>query len=147
MQALLCSKAMDSGVLTGADSAIWGHPKSAKIHAPDLIGLCPRENVDAFSRIISQNAIYLFRCGLARIKKPDPHLGHVYYDTTVMKVTKWITTSIASLLPIASIVVLTNQHSQQTKLWTIAAFNVVFTFCLTFFTKAKLAEVFAITAA
>lgn len=144
MQALLSSKAVK---LIGTDHSVWGSIQNPALHAPDLICVAPREDVDTFSRVVSQKAIYLFKCGLGRIKKPDPHLGHVFYDTTFIKLTRWLTASIASLLPIAAVVVLTNQHSQQTKLWTIAAFNVVFTLSLTICTKAKPAEVFAITAA
>jgi hypothetical protein len=147
LQDMLYSKAMDSGTLTGDDSSVWGHPDSRDIHSPDLISVCPREDVDTFSRAISKNAIHLFKCGLARMKKADHHLGNVYYDSTVMKVTKWITSILASLLPIASIMVLTSLHSNTAKLGTVAAFNVLFTVCLTYCTKAKPAEVFAITAA
>lgn len=138
---------MGPAALVGEDSTVWGHRDSPKIHAPDLVCLYPRQDVDTFSRVVSQKAIHLFKCGLGRVKKPNPHVGNVFYDTTFIKLTRWFTASIASLLPIAAIVVLTNQHSQQTKLWTIAAFNVVFTLSLTICTRAKPAEVFAITAA
>jgi hypothetical protein len=148
VQALLYSDAMGPGTLTGEDGTVWGHPDTPRVHSPNLIGVCPREDVDTFSRIISQNAIHLFRCGLARLKRADPHLGkHVYYDRTVMLLTKWMTSILASLLPVASILVLVKLQSQEAKLWTVAAFNVLLTICLTMTTKAKRAEVFAITAA
>jgi hypothetical protein len=147
VQALLYSKAMGPGALKGEDATIWGHPKAPEIHAPDLIGVCPREHVDTFTRVVSRKAIFLFKYGLARIKKADLHLGNVYYDSTVLKVTKWITSILASLLPVASILVLSNLHSKKNKLCVLAAFNVVFTVCLTVCTNAKRAEVFAITAA
>jgi hypothetical protein len=54
---------------------------------------------------------------------------------------------IAAMLPIASILVLIQLESLKAKLWTIAAFNVGMSFCLTFFANAKRAEVFAVTSA
>ncbi|KAH4029310.1 hypothetical protein HBH70_238340 [Parastagonospora nodorum] len=147
MQALLISDAMDRGVLTGNDATIWGHPDTPNIHAPDLIGLCQREDVDTFSRIVSRNAIFLFNYGLGRIKKADHHLGNVYYGSSVLNITKWITSILASMLPVASILVLSKLQARNTKLGVLVAFNFVFTVCLTVCTKAKRAEVFAITAA
>ena len=80
--------------------------------------------------------------------KGDHHLGRkVYYDTTVVKITLWITSMVAAMLPIASILVLIQLESLKAKLWTIAAFNVGMSFCLTFFANAKRAEVFAVTSA
>jgi hypothetical protein len=80
--------------------------------------------------------------------KGDHHLGRkVYYDTTVVKITLWVTSMIAAMLPIASILVLIQLESLKAKLWTIAAFNVGMSFCLTFFANAKRAEVFAVTSA
>lgn len=138
---------MDSGALVGEDATVWGRYDEPKNHAPDLVCVCPRENVDTFSRIVAQKAVHLFKYGLGRILRKDPHLNNVYYDSNIVRMTRWIASSIASLIPIMSIVVLTNMHSQQRKLWTIAAFNVVFTFCLAFFTKAKPAEIFTFTVA
>jgi hypothetical protein len=146
MQALLISKAM-KGALKNDDASVWGLPRAPDIHAPDLIGVCPREDVDTFSRLICRQAVHLFRFGLARIKKADHHLGNVYYDSSVLKVTKWITSILASMLPVASILVLSKLQARNTKLGVLVAFNFVFTVCLTVCTKAKRAEVFAITAA
>ncbi|EAT86546.2 hypothetical protein SNOG_05482 [Parastagonospora nodorum SN15] len=129
MQALLISDAMDRGVLTGNDATIWGHPDTPNIHAPDLIGLCQREDVDTFSRIVSRNAIFLFNYGLGRIKKADHHLGNVYYGSSVLNITKWITSILASMLPVASILVLSKLQARNTKLGVLVAFNFVFTVC------------------
>jgi hypothetical protein len=145
---LINSDAMGAGDLTEMDGRVWGDRDNGGIHAPDLAGLCPRERVDTFSRIVSENAIYLFKCGLGRLKKADDHLGQrVYFDTTVLKVTRWITSIMASLLPIASIIVLVHVNSLKTRLWTAGAFNVLISICLTLFTEAKRSEVFAVTAA
>lgn len=71
----------------------------------------------------------------------------MYYDSTVLKVTSWITCILASLLPIASILVLVNLQSLKTKLWVIAAFNILTSVCLSVLTDAKRSEAFAVTAA
>jgi len=145
---LLHSDAMDGGGLGGDDREIWGLPDDSEMYAPDLIGVCPREPADPFSRWVSENAIYLFRCGLGRLKKPDKHHGRrVYYDTTVLRVTSWITSILASLLPIASILILLHLDSLKMKLWVIGAFNVLLSVCLKTLTEAKRAELFAVTAA
>jgi len=139
---------MDGGGLGGDDREIWGLPDDSEVYAPDLIGVCPREPADPFSRWVSENAIYLFRCGLGRLKKPDKHHGRrVYYDTTVLRVTSWITSILASLLPIASILILLHLDSLKMKLWVIGAFNVLLSVCLRTLTEAKRAELFAVTAA
>jgi hypothetical protein len=130
------------------DRETWGSPFEPDNHALDLIGIHAREKVDKFPRFISENAIHLFKCGLGRLTKGDKQLGRkIYYDSTVTKVTLWITSVVASLLPIVSILVLLNVHSLNAKLWTIAAFNVVISACLNIFAEAKRAEVFAVNAA
>jgi hypothetical protein len=134
--------------IVGEDSETWGCPKSRDNHPPDLIGIKPRKKEDTFSRLVAENAVHLFKCGLGRLTKKDPHLGRkVYYDTHVMKVTFVLTSILASLMPIASIVVLRALQSLKNRMITIAAFNVLISACLTFFTDAKRTDVFAVTAA
>ena len=70
-----------------------------------------------------------------------------FKDSTLLQVTFWITTVIASLLPIASISVLCCVHSMLARLAIIAIFNVVVSLCLIAFTTAKRLDVFAIAAA
>ena len=139
---------MGPGDMVGTDSMFWGSPSDPDAHAPDLIGLCPRETSDAFSRLVAENAVHLFKYGLGRITRKDRHLGNqVYYDTTVMQVTFWVTSFLASLLPIGSIIVLINLETLKEKLWAIAGFNVLISLCLTLFTDASRKDVFAVTAA
>ncbi|KAI4675045.1 uncharacterized protein J4E88_007949 [Alternaria novae-zelandiae] len=145
---LLHSDAMGGGELSGEDRVFWGLPDDSEMHAPDLIGVCPREQADPFSRWVSENAIHLFKCGIGRLKKADKHFGRrVYYDTTVLRATSWMTSILASLLPIASILILLHLETLSTKLWVIGAFNVLLSVCLRTLTEAKRAEVFAVTAA
>jgi hypothetical protein len=148
MQYLLHSDDMLPDEERVLDRTTWGSPFEPDNHAPDLIGIHPREKVDKFSRFISENAIHLFKCGLGRLTKGDKHLSRkIYYDSTVAKITLWITSVVVSLLPIVSILVLLNLHSLNAKLWTIAAFNVAISACLNIFAEAKRAEVFAVNAA
>ncbi|EFQ95906.1 hypothetical protein PTT_04360 [Pyrenophora teres f. teres 0-1] len=148
MQWFLQSKDLDPDFLVGGDSRTWGFPEEPDDHPPDLVGVRQRKKEDDFSRFISENAIHLFKCGLGRFKKDDAHLGRkVYYDSTVLRVTSWMTCILASMLPIASILVLVHLESLKTKLWVVGMFNVLTSVCLRTFTEAKRAEVFAVTAA
>lgn len=70
-----------------------------------------------------------------------------YQDAKVLQITYWMTSVIASLIPIGSIIVLYKVHSMAARLGIIAGFNVLVSLCLSIFTDAKRAEVFAITAA
>ncbi|KAL5117048.1 hypothetical protein ACEQ8H_005007 [Pleosporales sp. CAS-2024a] len=148
VQRLLLSDDMGPNKMEDEAKNVWGNHFEPDVHPPDLIGIRPRENVDKFSRFISEKAIHLFKCGLGRLTKGDKHLGrNVYYDSTVAKVTMWITSAIAALIPIASILVLVHLHSLKLQLWTIAAFNVLISICLTIFTDAKRTDAFAVNAA
>jgi len=134
--------------LTGGDAHTWGTKKNPNNHPPDLVGVHPRQIPDKFSRVVSEQAIHLFKCGLGLFTKNNSHLGgKVYYDRKVVKITLWVSSMIAAVLPIASILVLIQLDTLKAKLWTIAAFNVGMSFCLTFFAEAKRAEVFAVTSA
>lgn len=145
---LLHSDDMGGGELSGEDRVFWGLPDDSELYAPDLIGVCPREQADPFSRWVSENAIHLFKCGLGRLGKPDKHFGRrVYYDANVLRVTSWMASILASLLPIASILILLHLESLRMKLWVIGALNVLLSVCLRTLTEAKRAEVFAVTAA
>ncbi|EOA87883.1 uncharacterized protein SETTUDRAFT_108559, partial [Exserohilum turcica Et28A] len=148
IQHFLESDVIEPGFLQGVDRHTWGTCDDTENHAPDLIGIHPRKKEDDFSHFISENAIHLFKCGLGRLTKGDRNLSKkVYYDSTVLKVTSWITCILASLLPIASILVLVNLQSLKTKLWVIAAFNILTSVCLSVLTDAKRSEAFAVTAA
>jgi hypothetical protein len=148
IQAFLTSADMEPDYLEGGDRKTWGSCKEPKNHASDLIAIDPRKKEDDFSRFVLENAVHLFKCGLGRLTKGDQHLGRrVYYDSTVLKVTSWITCILASMLPIASVLVLVHLESLRTKLWVIAAFNILTSVCLRTLTEAKRAEIFAVTAA
>lgn len=148
IQSLMEGSVMAPNWLSGVDRWTWGSYNYPEDRAPDLIAVQPRSKADGFSRLIAENAIHLFRCGLSSCTRGDCNLGpKVYYDSTILMVTSWITCILASLLPVASIWVLLNVQSLKTRLWVIAAFNVLMSVCLRTFTDAKRSEAFAITAA
>ena len=140
---------MGENALTGEDGDIWGSACHRESYKPDLVTLCPRAKKDAFSAWAAESTITnLFRCGCARIKKPSRIHGVVgYEDSTIYRITYWITSILASLIPIASIAVLYRVQSMTARLGIIAGFNVLVSICLMGLANAKRAEVFAITAA
>lgn len=70
------------------------------------------------------------------------------YDSSVAKVTLWVTSITAALLPIIPIVILVlSVQSKPARLGVIAAFNVLVSVCLTYFTDGTRKDVFSVTAA
>ncbi|KAI4950702.1 hypothetical protein J4E91_004587 [Alternaria rosae] len=149
IQNYLQSAEMGENALNGADAEIWGSAYNRKSYKPDLVTLCPRAKKDAFSAWAAESTITnLFRCGCARIMKPSRVHGVVgYEDSTIYRITYWITSILASLIPIASIAVLYRVQSMTARLGIIAGFNVLVSICLMGLANAKRAEMFAITAA
>jgi hypothetical protein len=147
IQALLYSKAMDSNALIGQDSEIWGAADNLKIYAPDLLGLYQRPRRDAFTRFVSKKAMRFSKFVVTRMLKRDVPTEFTFPTDTVTQWTGMITAVMASLLPVAAILVLSNLQSETVKLCTLAAFNVLLTVCLILCTEVKRSEVFAITAA
>ncbi|KAI4920753.1 uncharacterized protein J4E92_008397 [Alternaria infectoria] len=149
IQNYLQSAAMGDLALNGPDAEIWGSACNRKSYKPDLVTLCPRAKKDAFSAWAAESTITnLFRCGCARHMKPSRVHGVVgYEDSTIYRITYWITSILASLIPIASIAVLYRVQSMTARLGIIAGFNVLVSICLMGLANAKRAEVFAITAA
>ncbi|KAH7082626.1 hypothetical protein BKA63DRAFT_583645 [Paraphoma chrysanthemicola] len=147
LQHFLGSEKMGPLCMEGDDAYIWGSVPSPKSYERDLIALKPRVNEDTFSRWIAERALLLIRV-FGRCLKPRTKLGTVViYDSVIVRVTFWITSMIASIIPIASIVVLIHLDSQASKLGAIAGFNVLITLCLNIFTEAKRTDCFAVTAA
>lgn len=135
--------------LIGPDATIWGSYERKTQHKPDLVALRPRAKKDPFSVWAAESTIQnLFRCGLTRFMEPSKLHGAVgYEDGTIYRITYGFTSILASLIPIASIVVLYQVQSMSARLGIIAAFNVLVAVCLMGFANAKRPEIFAITAA
>ena len=149
LQGFLMTKEMGPLALIGDDAGTWGSVQNPKGYSPDLVALRPRQNGDTFSKWVAENAVVnLFRCGCARLKKVSRVHGVVgLEDSTVFRLTSWVTSIVASLIPIASIIVLYSVSSMKARLGIIAAFNLLISTCLSTFTNAKRSEVFAVTAA
>jgi hypothetical protein len=147
LQSFLCSAKMGPLCLESDDAYTWGTTHEPKTYQHDLIALKPRINEDTFSRWIAERALLLIRI-FGRCLNPSTKLGTVViYDSVIMRVTFWITSIIASMIPIASIVVLLHLKSEAARLGAIAGFNVLITVCLSIFTEAKRTDCFAVTAA
>jgi hypothetical protein len=136
-------------ILPGPDGATWGSAAAPKSYSPDLVTLCPRQKEDPFSTWISKAALTnMFRYGCNRFKKTSRKHGVVgYMDSSILKITHWLTSIFASLFPIVSILVLYCVHSMPARLGIIAGFNILLSVCLIGFAGAKRSEVFAVTAA
>jgi hypothetical protein len=135
--------------LIGPDRKIWGSPEEPKSYSRELVVLRARKDMDTFSQKAGSRAMrWLMKLGAARWMKIDPRWGTVaLHDDSIFKFTFWITSAIAPILPVVSIIILVNTHSLTGRLGTIAAFNVIISACLTFFTDARRTDVFAVNAA
>lgn len=147
VQHFLGSEKMGPLCLKGNDAYIWGSKPNPKTYASDLITLKPRMNEDTFSRYIAERAVSLIHIFGRCLKPSTKHGTVVIYDSVIMRVTFWIASIVASMIPIASIVVLLHLENQAAKLGAIAAFNVLITLALSFFTEANRTDCFAVTAA
>jgi hypothetical protein len=147
IQIFLDSEDMGPRHMRGRDARTWGD-HAENNHPPDLIGVHPRKREDTFSRFVAEKGVHLFKCGLGRFTTGNRHLGRrVYYDSTVLKLTFILTSAMAALIPVASILVLLQLKSRTAKMCAIAAFNVLISVILTFFTDAKRTDVFSVNAA
>ncbi|KAI4666410.1 uncharacterized protein J4E79_002448 [Alternaria viburni] len=136
-------------VLAGLDGTIWGSFKRPKDYSRELVVLRGRKDMDTFSRKIGARAIdWITNLGGRRWKKVDVRFGTIaVHEATVFQFTFWVTSAIASILPVVSIIILVNTNSLNGRLAIIAAFNVLTSVCLTVFTDARRTDVFAVTAA
>ncbi|KAF2873904.1 hypothetical protein BDV95DRAFT_627680 [Massariosphaeria phaeospora] len=147
LQHFLNHKTGGSNCLRGDDCFIWGTVEESDIICPDLIGLRPRIREDAFSHWVAEHAVGIITKWVSCFQKPKKIGEATYYDSTVLKFTFWMNSILASLLPVASIIVLIYLDSVPARIGAIAVFNVLISVCLTIFTDAKRTDVFAVTAA
>jgi hypothetical protein len=133
----------------GIDAKVWGSILAPNDHDKELVVLKPREGTDIFSRWMGRHALkYLTIFGFAKLKKPKARFGSIaVMDENVYKFTFVCTSIIASMFPVASIIVLTTINTVRTRIAVIGAFNVAISLMLTMFTEAKRTDVFAVTAA
>jgi hypothetical protein len=133
----------------GADHAIWGFLKHPEKHSEDLIAIRGRPNRDPFSTFVTDKIVFrLFRWFEPWFSKSAQDSGRaICDDNKVHSFTRFFTNTIACAIPISCIVVLYYVQSMQARFGLIAAFSVVFVFCLSVFTNAKCSEVFTSMAA
>ncbi|KAH7390763.1 hypothetical protein DE146DRAFT_766817 [Phaeosphaeria sp. MPI-PUGE-AT-0046c] len=149
LQNYLETDSMGPNALLGRDAGTWGSMLDRESHAPDLVALKVRAHKDALSTWAAKKVVgRLFTRCFARFVKPSPVHGLVgVEDSLVYRATYGFTSLLASMIPIASIVVLYYVNSMPARLATIAAFNLFISVCLMGLANAKRAEIFAISAA
>ncbi|KAF1950530.1 hypothetical protein CC80DRAFT_482665 [Byssothecium circinans] len=123
--------------------------KQPRSYSRELVVLRSRKDTDAFSHWLGARAIkYIQAVGGLGWKKKDIRVGSVaVHDESVFKLTFWVTSAVASLMPVLSILILVKLKSLNARLGTIAAFNALISVCLTWFTDARRTDMFAVTAA
>lgn len=135
--------------LSGDDAYTWGQLSKPKSQALDLVALRPRQNEDPFSMWVAGHGISLLELlGSSIWKKKSRIHGEVSLeDCTVFRITSWVTSILASIVPIGSILALYTVSSMNARLGIIAGFNILISICVSTFTNAKRAEIFTIAAA
>jgi hypothetical protein len=131
--------------LRGPDQNAWAPENNY-----DLLAIQRRSSRDPFSHWISTAFIpYLHRKFLNRFKKPLPEDPEseicLYEDGKVAMVMNILSTVVASMLPIASIVILYFVHNTLDRLVIAVAFTGLFALCLALTTRARRVEIFAAT--
>ena len=135
--------------LLGDDHATWGSVLHRDSYEQDLVALKTRPKADPFSHWFGKSVVALLSsCGRLRSKpSQQPKRTFSIKDTTILNITRWMTSILASLIPIASIVLLYRVRSMTSRLVIIAVFNVLATVCVSALTDAKKSEIFTITSA
>jgi hypothetical protein len=139
-------KRMGDFPLCGLDRNIWS-PEST-----DLLAIHRHTSSSPFTHYLSNTLIpYLHRILLHHYKKPvqhDPESGICKYDERrIERVMDILVTVLASLIPIASILILYFVANTLDRLAIAVAFTGMFAFCLAVMTRARRVEVFAATSA
>jgi hypothetical protein len=136
---------MGNLALIGADRNTWGDDNSIDPHH-DLLSLNTGPIEDPFSSWLNGSFLAWFHhIFWYRMKNPgaDPETGIVTYSSeSIRRTTSYITTVVASSLPIMAIVFLYCVNSMKARLGLITLFSFVFSACLNFFTDSKRGEIF-----
>jgi len=140
---------MGNPALIGSDRHVGNMEDGSNNGYPDLIALRPHEREDHFSEWVAESFVSWFHYLVwHRAKQPyDPESGLVSYEQShLLRFTSFITTVIASLLPILSIVILYYVQSMEERPGIIAIFTLITSLCLRGFTTAKRSDIFIATA-
>lgn len=149
VQKFLESDDMGPSALTGDDSSIWGHLDEPHRRSADLVALLGRQDEDPFSTWVTEKAVFkLMNLKFLQSKELSEVRGlKGCKDSTLTRITGMVTSVVASALPILSIVILYFVRSLEARIGIIAVFNLILSICMAVFTKAKRAEIFAVSAA
>ena len=134
--------------LDGLDCEVWnGDSPAQNSGTGDLFVMRARPKEDPFSTWIVEKVI----CGLyqtiwRRCRHTNPD-GLTINDAHILRSTSFLTTAVASLLPVGSIVVLYWVRPMKIRLALVACFTVSFALALACFTTVNRSEIFATTAA
>jgi hypothetical protein len=148
LQDWLQREAFGNLALIGADSETWG-----RLHQPinshaDLLTLNSTGCEDDFSRWFSRTFIAWFHRTFRQpsLNSVDLEAGIMSYSSrTIERYTSFVTTIVASLLPILSTAVLFCVPSMKLRLGLIVLFTLIFAACVSSFTSAKRGEIFVAT--
>ncbi|ORY62310.1 uncharacterized protein BCR38DRAFT_525336 [Pseudomassariella vexata] len=133
--------------LLGIDKASWEAQ-----YEDDLVALKPRATSDPFSRWFCERIVPSFHHVLGeKFKEPVREaIGtgiYNYAESSLISTVQILTTVVASLLPLCSVVTLYITESNNMRLGMIVVFSACFSLALATMTNARTVEVFAATAA
>jgi hypothetical protein len=150
IQSWLERPTMGNWSLLGQDSDTWGSISNPESHAPDLFTFRARHDADPFSEWVARRFIVWFHnwIGHRFHKICDPDTGVIYYDDEkLLRLTYFVTTVSASLIPIISVIALYYVKTMSARLSLVTVFMFLFAANLTYFASAKRIDVFVATAA
>ena len=131
--------------LMGRDGSMWGSTLDPTGHALDMINLRRRQslNEDAFTRWTTGTLLPWFDKRWPRLRKNDPRYGGPgYVAGPFLNFSFYVSTVIASTLPIAAISVLFYVNPMQGRLITIGVLNILYALCFNIFTNPRRSDVF-----
>lgn len=136
----------------GEDRTTWGSWSAPNSFTKDgLVTLKPRQPTDLFSSKLQEYGVKVVHSVKTWIRGPPKDgsstVTEGYRDSTISKITFWLTSAIASSIPVISIIVLVRISSLKIRLAAIAGFNALISLCLVWFTEASRTDIFSITAA
>lgn len=131
--------------LRGPDQHTW-----ITENTHDLLAVQRRSSRDPISRWVSNSLIpYLHKKYLRRLKKPLPEDPEseicLYEEGKIAVVMNVLSIVVASMLPIASILILYFVQNTLVRLAIAVAFTGLFALCLVLTTRARRVEIFAAT--
>jgi len=147
---------MGNVYLLGADSDVW----ETKLDSAELVCLLPRKSDSPFTRFLTTKLVRWYHHSVGHLlsgrasETPAPHQPSEIYGNTVQyshdgftRLGEVISTIVASLLLVGSIVVLYSMADMKLRLVTIGIFTASFSLGLCLFTNGRMIEVFSASAA